>query len=105
MRVRNFNFRGVGLSPDEANSPLIVDPNTVLPQSIDRQSLQTIPWNGPQIRERASRVNLVQLSLATAAIRWNFRLNSQRKTLAVSFSRNFRIIPQECYSRSFNATR
>ena len=51
MIVGNCDIKGVGLSPGETNSPLIVDPNGILSQSIPAQSLQMISWNRPQIGE------------------------------------------------------
>jgi len=47
--VSNFNIRGIAVTPYEADPPLIVDPDTVLPFSIALQHLQPIRWRYPQI--------------------------------------------------------
>jgi hypothetical protein len=64
MIVDNLHTNCVRLDPTEANPPLLVDANAVLAPSISGQGLETIPRNRPKVRERRSRVDLVQLSAA-----------------------------------------
>jgi hypothetical protein len=47
--VSYFNICGITVIPNEADSPLIVDPDTVLPFSIAFQHLQPIRRWYPQI--------------------------------------------------------
>jgi hypothetical protein len=41
------------LAPDEADSPLIVDPDTVLTLSVTAQSLKPVSWNRRHVRQIA----------------------------------------------------
>jgi hypothetical protein len=61
--VHNLDVKRIGFDPSKTNSPLIVDPNAVLPQPIAGESLKAIPGNGPKIGERRRCMNLIQLSL------------------------------------------
>lgn len=66
MVVRYLNVKGIRLDPAEADPPLVVYPNAVLPQPVADEGLQTIPRYRSEIRQRRSRVDLVQLSLRDA---------------------------------------
>jgi hypothetical protein len=61
--VHNLNFKSIGIDPPEADSPLVVDPNAVLPFAITRKRLQPIAWNGFKICEGFRRMNMVRLPL------------------------------------------
>ena len=63
MIIDNLDLNRIGLNPEEADPPLVVDPNAVLPQPIAAKFFQTIPSNHPQIGKGSRGVNLVQLSL------------------------------------------
>jgi hypothetical protein len=45
MIVDDLNIFRLAFAPDEADSPLIVDPNTVLTLPVAAQSLKPISWN------------------------------------------------------------
>jgi len=61
MVIHNLNVNGIGANPAETNTPLVVDPNALLPRSFARQGFQTIASNHAQIRQGDRRMNLVQL--------------------------------------------
>ena len=42
MVVHDFNINGIAIHPDKTDSPLIVDPNTVLSFSVTTQYLQSV---------------------------------------------------------------
>jgi hypothetical protein len=39
MIVHNPNLNGIGVNPAEADPPLVVDPNTILPHSVAAEGL------------------------------------------------------------------
>jgi len=49
MVIHNLDFERVSIGPTEADAPLVVDPDAVLPLAIARQSLQTIARDGSKI--------------------------------------------------------
>lgn len=51
--------------PSEANTPLLVDPNTVLARPITPQRFQSVTGRGAQERQGGGRVDQVQLSFGT----------------------------------------
>jgi hypothetical protein len=61
--VDDFDIDGMGLDPSRADSPLVVDPNTVLPRAIARKGLETVARNCRKIGYGGRRMNLIQLSL------------------------------------------
>ena len=63
MVVYNLNVHGLGRHPAEADPPLVIDPNAVLPRPITSQGLETVPGNHAQIRQFPSGVNVIQLPL------------------------------------------
>ena len=63
MIVHYLNVKGIGLNPTEADPPLVVDPNAVLPGPISGQGFQPIPRNRSQVRNGRRRVNVIELSL------------------------------------------
>src|SRR5258705_8198950 len=56
MVIDDFNAVWVSGRPHEADPPLVVDANTVLPQSIALQCLQPVATNGRKILKRDRRV-------------------------------------------------
>jgi hypothetical protein len=56
MVVDNFDFAGPFGCPNETNSPLIVDPNTVLALSIPSYGLKLVTRRYFKIFESASKV-------------------------------------------------
>lgn len=65
MVVHNLDIQGVRASPAEANAPLVVDTNAVLPFAIAAKDLQTIARNSSEIGEGGRRLDVVQLPLCT----------------------------------------
>jgi hypothetical protein len=60
--VRDFDAIGEPPFPCEADSILVVDTDTVLPDSIPGQGLKTIPRRNGQLRQIPDAVNLVEFS-------------------------------------------
>jgi len=50
MIVDNLNINSVGLHPAEANPPLVIDPDAVVPQPVAGEGLKTVSGNRAQIR-------------------------------------------------------
>jgi len=50
--VDNLYVIGVSVSPDEADSPLVVYPNAVLPLTVAGQGFKSIPWRNKEIVNR-----------------------------------------------------
>jgi len=49
MVVRDLDLESVALTPNEANPPLVVDPDAVLAPAVTRQLLQTVTRRDLQI--------------------------------------------------------
>jgi len=49
MIIDDLNIPGVSVLPLKANSPFLVNSDTVLALSVPRQSFQMIGWRYPQI--------------------------------------------------------
>jgi hypothetical protein len=62
--VHNLHIVGVPVVPDETNAVLIVHPNAVLSASVACERLDSVAGESRQIAELASRVELLELSLA-----------------------------------------
>ena len=52
VRVGDLNVEGISITPNKADSPLVVDPDAVLPFAVPFQFLQPIPRRHAQILER-----------------------------------------------------
>jgi hypothetical protein len=63
MIVYYLNFEGIGLSPAEADPPLVVDPNAVLSRPIASKGFQPISRNLSQIGNGSRRLNVIQFTL------------------------------------------
>lgn len=61
MIVDNFNVKRVSIFPQEANPPLVIDPNAVLPLTISTQRFEPVARRGGQIAQFRRRVELSQL--------------------------------------------
>src|SRR5688500_6379247 len=59
--VGDLDVVGIALAPDEADTPLIVDPNAVLPAAIALQSLHAVARRHAQIGETGAVVEHQQL--------------------------------------------
>jgi hypothetical protein len=62
MIVNNFYVMAMAIPPDEANPPLIVDPNRVLSLSIALQSLELVSWGRCQHSQFRRGMQLQQFS-------------------------------------------
>jgi hypothetical protein len=58
MIVDDLNVVGVPFAPDKAKTPLVVDPNAVLPLSVTVQSFQAISRRRHQVPQFRSAVQL-----------------------------------------------
>jgi len=63
MVVHNLHVIGIGFDPAEADPPLLVDSNAVLPQPIASESFQTIPWNRSEIGNGRRSMDLIEFPL------------------------------------------
>jgi hypothetical protein len=69
--VRDLNVEGVASGPAEADSPLVVDPNAVLPLSISPQPLQSVPRGHPEVIDPFRGVQEQKFAVRpTLYIRW-----------------------------------
>jgi hypothetical protein len=60
--VRNLNIIGVALSPSEADTPLIIDPNAHLPCAVSFKSFESVAGWVAQVLNRSSSIKLAQLA-------------------------------------------
>jgi hypothetical protein len=63
MVVAEPDLMGVALLPAEAQTPLVVDSDTVLPRSIADQPLQTVARERGEIAQRARLVQSQELAV------------------------------------------
>src|SRR6185312_4768911 len=49
MVVNDFNFMGVATLPEEADAPLVVDPDAVLAFAVALQGFQAIGWRNAEV--------------------------------------------------------
>jgi hypothetical protein len=54
---------GVAILPFEADPPLVINPDTVLPKAIAHQGFEMIARYGGQIRQRSGGVQVIELPL------------------------------------------
>jgi hypothetical protein len=62
MIVHDLDIFGASSSPSKADTPLVVDPNTVLPRALAPQCLQAIPWWNSEVIKATGDLELPQLS-------------------------------------------
>ena len=62
MVVDDFNVIGVSVAPNETDTPLIVNPNTMLPFLVAAQRLQTVPGRRDQVTQFRRAIQLPQLA-------------------------------------------
>ncbi len=70
MVVRDLNVQGVSSRPSEADSPLVVDSNAVLPLPVPPQPFQAVPWGYPEVVHSLSRVHQQEFSVRPALHIW-----------------------------------
>jgi len=66
MIVYNFNIVSVSLAPTEADTPLVIDPNAVLPLPVSSQFLKAISWRDKKIIQSLRRIQQEQFPLSDA---------------------------------------
>jgi hypothetical protein len=67
MIVYNLNIVGVTIAPSKADSPLVVNANTVLPLALACQLLKSISRRHPKVSESLRRIKKEECSLGSAA--------------------------------------
>lgn len=70
MVVNDLNPFWTSVAPLEADTPLIIDSDTVLPCSITAQTLKPIARRNPKILQTTRGVNLTQLAQRDASDAW-----------------------------------
>src|SRR5664279_4463625 len=63
MIIHDLDRVGVTVLPLETDTPAIVDPDTVLPQSVADQELEMVSRNRCEIGQRSRSVHMIQLPL------------------------------------------
>ena len=66
MVVNDFNPFWTSVAPPEADTPLIVDSDTVLARTITAQTLEPVARRNPKILETTRSVDLTQLAQRNA---------------------------------------
>jgi hypothetical protein len=59
--VHNLNIVGVAI-PSEADAPLVIDPNAVLPGAIPAKGFKTIAWRDTKVVQPGRRIEQLQLA-------------------------------------------
>ena len=62
MVVNDLNPFWTSVAPPEADTPLIIDSNAVLPRTITAQTLESVTRRNPEVFQTARSVNLTQLA-------------------------------------------
>jgi len=52
---------GIALLPDKADTPLVIDPNAVLPFSVACERLKPVAWRRSKVLELGDSIQLAQL--------------------------------------------
>lgn len=61
MIINNLNIICVAVSPSEADTPLVIDPDTVLPFSLAAQALKLVPRRNEQVLKCFGAMQEIQL--------------------------------------------
>jgi hypothetical protein len=64
MIVNDFDILGTGVRPNEADAPLVVDPDTVLSDAIATQQFQPVSRRRSKITQRLGVMELPQFALS-----------------------------------------
>lgn len=62
MVVGDLDFKGIRVAPDEADSPLVIDPNTVLSLPLSLQRFETVARRDAKVLQRNRSVQQQELS-------------------------------------------
>lgn len=60
--INDLDVKGVSVFPDETDTPLIVDPDAVLPRAVAAEPLEAVARRNQKVLERLSAVKDQQLS-------------------------------------------
>jgi hypothetical protein len=63
MVIGNLNLEGIAITPYEADTVLVVDPDAMLSCTVTLERFQSIAGENRQIREQKSGMDLHELSL------------------------------------------
>lgn len=63
MIVRDLDVIRIPAPPVEANPPLIIDPDAVVPSAVSRESFQSVPRRNTQVLKRPGRVQHCEFTL------------------------------------------
>jgi len=63
MGIGNLNFEGIAITPNEADTILVVDPDAMLSCAVTLERFQAIAGKNCQIREQQGGMDLYELSL------------------------------------------
>ena len=70
MVVNDLNPFWTSVAPPKADTPLIIDSDTVLPRTITAQTLKPVARRNPKILQTTRGVNLPQLAQRDASDAW-----------------------------------
>lgn len=70
MVIRNLNLVGVAVLPDEADTPLVIDPDAVLSLTVSREFLQPICRRDSEIFQALGSFDHLELPLHGALDVW-----------------------------------
>ena len=70
MVVNDLNPFWTSVAPPKADTPLIIDSDTVLPRTITAQTLEPVARRNPKILQTTRGVNLPQLAQRDASDAW-----------------------------------
>jgi hypothetical protein len=73
--VNDLNPFWTSVAPPKADSPLIVDSDTVLPRTITAQTLEPVARRNPEVFQTTRSINLAQLAQRDASDAWVERRN------------------------------
>jgi len=73
--VNDLNPFWTSVAPLEADTPLIIDSDTVLPRTVTAQTLEPVARRNPKILETTRSVDLTQLAQRDASDAWVERRN------------------------------
>ncbi len=65
MVIDNLHFVGFAVAPHEADPPLLIDPNAVLPCSVASKLLKLVPWEHREMIQPTGSIQHLQFSQRT----------------------------------------
>jgi hypothetical protein len=61
MVINDLDLVDISLSPGEANPPLVIDPDIMLPLAVAFQSLKPVAWRNLQVLEKFGAMEIQEL--------------------------------------------